>query len=784
MLFLRQSTASQEVMIGPFVDDTDGKTAETGLTIANTDIKIWVEGATSEFSKTSGGATHIASGRYYAVLDATDTATLGKMEINVHVAGALPVRREFMVLSANVYDSLVSGSDVLDVSVVQLLGTAWLTPGTAGTPDVNVRLISGDSTAADNAEAFFDGTGYAGANNVIPTVTNLTNAPTSGDLTATMKTSVTTAATAATPIAASVTGNVGGNVTGSVGSVVSFGTLVADIAMAVWAAGARTLTSNSDSSGIATLLTRIVGTLASGTHNAQSGDSFARLGAPSGASMSADIAAEAVKTAAIKAKTDNLPVDPADASDIATSFSVVNGTLATLATAANLAIVSGYLDTEVAAIKSVTDKLDTTMVLDGAVYQFTANALELGPAGGGGGSSDWNADERTAIRTILGIPAAGTTPEVPSAGALKVIDDLIDTEIAALTTAVADIPTNAELTAALGTGTWATALPWNAAWDTEVQSECADALNAYDSPTKAEMDAAFTEIKGATWSSSTDTLEAIRDRGDAAWVTGSGGSGGGSSTGNGTGSTAALRGTTDLTPIQFTFPTASLNNAAFTTKTKRIDGGSSANITGAISFLYSINGEHYYQIAYNAADRPSAAGVVTYLISDGTSTVSFDLQVIAIASTGGGGSIVPPSQAANSAGQFFINSGVDFSETFTVTIPSGWDKVLFTVKDGREIDAGGDADSILQLQVSTPTSNTDGVLFLNREAAADRTLGAISVANDRTSVTVTLKAALTSQLRSGKTYNWDIAVIDGSTKPYLTSPGTVNIKDVVTKTLP
>jgi hypothetical protein len=43
-------------------------------------------------------------------------------------------------------------------------------------------------------------------------------------------------------------------------------------------------------------------------------------------------------------------------------------------------------------------------------------------------------------------------------------------------------------------------------------------LTTYDAPTKAEMDAAFTEIKGATWSASTDTLEAIRDRGDAAWV--------------------------------------------------------------------------------------------------------------------------------------------------------------------------------------------------------------------------------------------------------------------------
>jgi hypothetical protein len=62
-------------------------------------------------------------------------------------------------------------------NVTQLLGTAWLTPGTSGTPDVNVKLISGDATAADNAEAFFDGTGYAGTNNVIPTVTTLTNLP-------------------------------------------------------------------------------------------------------------------------------------------------------------------------------------------------------------------------------------------------------------------------------------------------------------------------------------------------------------------------------------------------------------------------------------------------------------------------------------------------------------------------------------------------------------------------------------------------------------------------------
>lgn len=45
----------------------------------------------------------------------------------------------------------------------------------AGTVDANVVSLSGDTVAADNAESFFDGTGYAGTNNVIPTVTDVTN---------------------------------------------------------------------------------------------------------------------------------------------------------------------------------------------------------------------------------------------------------------------------------------------------------------------------------------------------------------------------------------------------------------------------------------------------------------------------------------------------------------------------------------------------------------------------------------------------------------------------------
>jgi hypothetical protein len=52
-----------------------------------------------------------------------------------------------------------------------------------GKMDSDATAISGDTVAADNAEAFFDGTGYAGTNNVIPTVTTTTNLTTNNDKT-------------------------------------------------------------------------------------------------------------------------------------------------------------------------------------------------------------------------------------------------------------------------------------------------------------------------------------------------------------------------------------------------------------------------------------------------------------------------------------------------------------------------------------------------------------------------------------------------------------------------
>jgi hypothetical protein len=56
-------------------------------------------------------------------------------------------------------------------------------------------------------------------------------------------------------------------------------------------------------------------------------------------------------------------------------------------------------------------------------FRFDTIALENAPAGGGGGGTDWTANERTAIRAILGIPASGTTPADPTVGILDEIRD-------------------------------------------------------------------------------------------------------------------------------------------------------------------------------------------------------------------------------------------------------------------------------------------------------------------------------------------------------------------------
>lgn len=214
--FLKQSTASQEVPLGYALDSTDGNTEKTGLTIANTDIKVWKSGATTLASKNSGGATHIANGIYYVVLDATDSDTLGMLVLFVHVAGALTMKVECCVLAANIYDSLVGGGDLIDISVVQWTGTNVATPDTAGQPKVTVA--AGTGTGQLSLAAGVVAASVAGSVGSVTGAVGSVTGNVGGNVVGTVG-SVVGAVGSVTGAVGSVTGNVGGNVIGSTGSV-------------------------------------------------------------------------------------------------------------------------------------------------------------------------------------------------------------------------------------------------------------------------------------------------------------------------------------------------------------------------------------------------------------------------------------------------------------------------------------------------------------------------------------------------------------------------------------
>jgi|688.fasta_scaffold322274_1 hypothetical protein len=95
-------------------------------------------------------------------------------------------------------------------------------------------------------------------------------------------------------------------------------------------------------------------------------------------------------------------------------------------TAAGLAAdAATEIATAVAATQALS-RLDSMIESDGAgQFRFDTIALEMAPAGGGGGGTDWTANERTAIRAILGVPTSGTTPTDPTSGILDTIRDSV-----------------------------------------------------------------------------------------------------------------------------------------------------------------------------------------------------------------------------------------------------------------------------------------------------------------------------------------------------------------------
>jgi len=211
------------------------------------DVKVFVDGAAA--ANITNLPTAIASGNgafWEFILTAAELSCKQLLVVVVDAATKAVEDQSFIVETYG-HASAMYVADLslanLPANITQLLGTAWLTPGTAGTPDVNTKLVGGQTASAAGAVTF-PGT-IASTTNItagtLTTVTTLTNLPaiTAGWLTATgiaadaitdakvaadvTIASVTGAVGSVTGAVGSVTGNVGGNVTGSVGSIAAAG---------------------------------------------------------------------------------------------------------------------------------------------------------------------------------------------------------------------------------------------------------------------------------------------------------------------------------------------------------------------------------------------------------------------------------------------------------------------------------------------------------------------------------------------------------------------------------
>lgn len=312
---------------------SDHSTAATGKTIA---VVLSKNGGA--FGNPSGGATNateIGNGWYYVDLSTTDSGTLGPLIVRGTSSGVDDVEQVYDVVKSTNggYEALPDTACTTNASLI--------TSGT-GTDQQSVAGGRGKSDVSHwngSAVAAPDTAGYPVVTNKVGTGTGEINLS-SGKVPATLAST-------------DVTGNI--------------------------AADLQTIKTQTITCAAGVTILASVGTAATST--AQTGDNYARLGSPAGASIAADIAAAKTDTAAIKAKTDNLPASPAAAGS---QMDLVNAPNATavgaiqsgLATSSALATVGS----NVTGIKAKTDNLPADPASTGDVTGMATTIMTHGDA--------------------------------------------------------------------------------------------------------------------------------------------------------------------------------------------------------------------------------------------------------------------------------------------------------------------------------------------------------------------------------------------------------------------
>ena len=410
---LKQSTVAT-VIVGPVLDSTGA--AVTNAVVG--DFRLAKNGTVATLSGAT--VTHDANGYYLIALTTGNTDTTGRLVLTSGNTAHSMASHHWSVLPASVFDAVYTNATNSTGGLATATGTVTALAGAISTltaPQVRTELATElgriDVSTSTRMATYTQPTGFLGA--MFPaTVASPTNIDKTGFKLASDGLAQVTSWTV------SITGNITGNVTGSVGSIngvtfpANFGSLGIDPSGAindvlyVYELDAGALTANNAGDPIAGIVWNALTTT---TYTDQSfGDrilisnnnsrSVQVTGAGSG-HIAADVHALQAGVVTSAAFSANWLTAAGLASDAATEIA-----------------------TAVAATQALT-RLDSMIESDGAgQFRFDTIALEMAPAGGGGGGgTDWTANERTAIRSILGIPISGTTPTDPSSGILDEIRD-------------------------------------------------------------------------------------------------------------------------------------------------------------------------------------------------------------------------------------------------------------------------------------------------------------------------------------------------------------------------
>jgi hypothetical protein len=151
---LKQSTAVT-VKVGPALDSTDGVTHEPSLTLSQSDVILFKNFGAGAQKNDATTATYDTAGHYGVPLNTTDTNTVGHLRVYINESGALPMWQDFFVYTANVYDSMFAGSDLLQVDV-QSINDSTTAADNLGNSALGVIKGTSDNTAFTGTSTVFE----------------------------------------------------------------------------------------------------------------------------------------------------------------------------------------------------------------------------------------------------------------------------------------------------------------------------------------------------------------------------------------------------------------------------------------------------------------------------------------------------------------------------------------------------------------------------------------------------------------------------------------------------